>query len=332
MRPSDRQPPSVERPTVVLVLASARSGTTLLGTLLDLHPKARFVGELNRRRGWLERNGSCGCGVRYAECRFWAGLAGRPSFGTDQAGRGVPAGDRRATAAEIRELQAAVRRPVAAVRAVARRPTAGQRRYVAYLEQLYRDIAAAADAPVIVDTSKQNLVDIVLLSSIGALPVRVVHLHRDPRGVVASRLRGARRRLEVRDVEHPLATRLGGPIVVRDTLAWDRVNGTALVLGRWLGVPAVRLPYEDLVADSHGSVRDLVAELGLDPDELADAWVRPDLVDLPTNHSMGGNRVRRSRGPTPVVADTRWSDDLHPALRWAVEVLTAPVRVGLSRT
>jgi len=55
------------------------------------------------------------------------------------------------------------------------------------------------------------------------------------------------------------------------------------------------------------------------------------VVDFPTNHSMAGNRGRRTRGPTPLVADDRWRDDLHPAFRVVVDALTAPVRRGLHR-
>ena len=322
---TDPPQPSVERPTVLMVLASARSGTTLLGALLDLHPRVAFVGELNKRRGWLERGATCGCGLRYDECEFWLPLATMPSFRDPGDG-----GDRRATAVEMRELQAEIRRPAAVLRALVGRPTVGQRRYVAYVEQLHRDIAAQAGASVIVDTSKKNLVDILLFGSIGSLRFEVVHLHRDPRGVVASRLRGARGRAERGAGRHPLASRLGGPIVVRDSLAWDRANGLGLLLTRRLDADAVvRLRYEELVADSRGRAGQLLAAVGLDPTELADAWSAPDLVVLPTNHSMAGNRNRHTRGPTPVVVDTRWRDDLHPALRIVVEVVTAPVRRGL---
>jgi hypothetical protein len=315
---------------VLLVLASARSGTTLLGALLDLHPGVTFVGELNRRRGWLERSGTCSCGLTYADCPFWAPLAAQPSF-DPEAGLGGAA-DRRATAPEIRDLQASVRRPAAVLRALLGWPTTGQHRYVAYVEQLYRDIAASSDAPVIVDTSKENLVDVLLFGSIGSLPFEVVHLHRDPRGVVASRLRGARRRSEQGQARHAVAARIGVPIVVRDTLAWDRVNGLGLLLARRLGARVVRLPYEDLVADSRGSVAGLLGGVGLDVADLPDAWSAPDLVDFPTNHSMAGNRTRHTRGPTPLVADTRWRDDLHPALRIVVDVLTAPIRRSLRRS
>jgi len=327
--PTDRQPPSVDHPTVLLVLASARSGTTLLGKLLDLHPGVTFVGELNRRRAWLERQGACACGMPYRECPVWAPLATRPSFAADHGGT---AADRRATAPEVRELQATVRRPAALIRLLLGVPTGGQFRYVAYVEQLYRDVAAQADTPVIVDTSKKNLVEILLFTRIGSLPFHIVHLHRDPRGVVASRLRGARRRSErAGGGGHPWAARLGLPIVVPDALAWDRVNGAGLLLERRSPGSTARVPYEVLVADSRGTVGALLDGVGLDAADLPDAWPAPDVVDFPTNHSMAGNRGRRTRGPTPLVADDRWRDDLHPAFRVVVDALTAPVRRGLHR-
>jgi hypothetical protein len=320
-----------------MVLASARSGTTLLGALLDLHPRVVFVGELNRRRGWLERGATCGCGLRYDECEFWRPLAAMPSLADSQADCQAGseddwrAGDRKATAVEMRGVQVAIRTPAAVVRALAGRPTVRQRRYVAYVELLYRDIAAQAGATVIVDTSKKNLVDILLFTTIGSLPFEIVHLHRDPRGVVASRLRGARRRSQRGGGQHPLAARLGGPIVVRDALAWDRANGLGLLLSRRSKGPVVRLPYEDLVEDSRATVGALLAEVGLDASLLADAWSAPDVVDFPTNHSMAGNRTRHTRGPTPLVADDRWRDDLHPVFRIVVQALTTPVRWGLRR-
>src|SRR6185369_7749986 len=131
--------------------------------------------------------------------------------------------------------------------------------------------AAQGATPVIVDTSKKNLVDILLCTSIGTLPFEVVHLHRDPRGVVASRLRGARRKSRDWGGRRRLAVRLGAPIVVRDALEWDRANGLGLLLSRRSSGRVVRLPYEELVADSRGAVGALIDQVGLDPVDLADA-------------------------------------------------------------
>jgi hypothetical protein len=76
----------------------------------------------------------------------------------------------------------------------------------------------------------------------------------------------------------------------------------------------------------------LLTDLGLDPDELADVWEAPDLVALPENHSMRGNRVRFRRGATPIVPDERWREGMPAYLASGVQVLTAPVRRALTQT
>ncbi len=311
---------------MVLVAATARSGTTLLGNLLDLHPQVAFLGELNRRRAWDGGAGLCGCGATYAECECWSVVLAMDSFDDEPA-----AGDRWSTASDLDRLASRVRRPAMVLRALSGRPTADQRRYVAYFDKLYRDLARNRDATVVVDTSKLNLVDLILLRALSTLDTRVVHLYRDPRGVVFSRLSGARERKSRGWNRRALVVRMEWPVVFADTFRWDRSNGLLLLARGRLGRVAA-LSYEQLVADSRGTTRRLVADLGLDPDDLADAWVGPAEVEFPENHSMRGNRVRFRRGPTPVVADDRWREGLPRWMAAGVQVLTAPVRRLLART
>ena len=313
---------------MLLVLASARSGTTSLGALLDLHPGVTFVGELNRRRGWLEgqahpclrpalrRVPGLGADSR-PSAQPHAPPPGRPTT-ADTAGRPAP---------EIRELQVA---GAAGARSVVRPllglPTAGQCRYVAYVEQLYRGHRGAGRRAghrrhVEAEPGRHRAV-----ASLGALPSEVVHLHRDPRGRrgVAGRAAAAPHE-SPRPVPRRRAARLASP----DRRARRARPGTASTASgaaaRRASAPGrvLRLPYEDLVADSSGTVGRCSAGSASIPTDLADAWsgARPSST-VPTNHSMAGNRARRTRGPTPLVADDRWRDDLHPAFRVLVEALT----------
>ena len=154
---------------------SARSGTTLLGSLLDLHPAVVFAVSSTAGKASAWRQGPAADAVRptpnapvLVRHPRDAQLRRRPGGGGPVGHRG---GDRSAR-------RPRVRRPAMVLRALSGRPTADQRRYVAYLDQLYRDLAADRDATVVVDTSKLNLVDLVLLRLLSTLPTRVVHLHR----------------------------------------------------------------------------------------------------------------------------------------------------------
>ena len=116
--PDPKGPP----PVVVFVYASPRSGTTLFGDLLGLHPQVRYAGELNRLPLRLATSrGKCACRQPYLDCAFWQQIRDAP---------GALVGHRRgddveqARPAEIRRQAV---RPGALLLAWMRRPTAAQR-------------------------------------------------------------------------------------------------------------------------------------------------------------------------------------------------------------
>jgi hypothetical protein len=320
-------------PTALLVVASPRSGTTLLGGLLDLHPDIVFVGEVNRRAVWLRRDAPCGCGEPMSTCPFWAALGPATLVnGEADADHGSPP-DAAAAFADLGRVQAAALAPRAVARAWLGHPTADQRRYVAYLEHFYRQVAVRGHAAVVVDTSKENVAATFLLSQLGEVPIQVLHLRRDPRGVVTSRLLGAREWLTRGQPRRRRLIEMGWPIVGRDSAQWDWAAVSALVLARRLrrrGLPVRTLDYDQLVEQSRPVVESLVRDLGLDPAQLVDAWETPDRVSFPDNHSMGGNRVRFRRGATELAPDVRWRTELSRSQRWVVEVVTWPARLLLA--
>ena len=322
------EPARPAAPTAVLLLASPRSGTTLLGMLLDLHPDVCFVGELSHYQTSLSKDVECPCGEPISRCPLWSVVGDAPSWD----GAGAPS--RREAAATVAGLQAEMRRPAAVLRALLGRPTEAQRRYIDYLDRLRGDLARASDARVVVDTSKRNLVEVLLRASIGSTPIEVVHLHRDPRGVVMSRLASWRRSWADSSSRRGLVARIGWPIVLLNAWRWTRVNATALAITRRLrrhGRPTTRMAYEELIAEPQKQIGRLLAELHLDPHDAAEAWVAPDQAVMVPNHSIRGNRVRHSTGALTMSVDDRWRHDLPRSMQLAVQLITAPVRRPLGR-
>lgn len=66
--------PSQPRFSVVFVMGIAHCGSTLLGRLLDMHPRVLCVGEVLRTDSALEDDLACGCGAKIPECGFWKPL------------------------------------------------------------------------------------------------------------------------------------------------------------------------------------------------------------------------------------------------------------------
>ena len=57
---------------VVFVLGVAHCGSTLLGRMLDAHPRILCVGEMARIDRSLEQHLPCRCGEPLAQCQFWS--------------------------------------------------------------------------------------------------------------------------------------------------------------------------------------------------------------------------------------------------------------------
>lgn len=57
--------------SVLYLVGVAHCGSTLLGRLLDMHPRVLCTGELMRTDLALEADLPCGCGALLGECEFW---------------------------------------------------------------------------------------------------------------------------------------------------------------------------------------------------------------------------------------------------------------------
>jgi hypothetical protein len=161
---------------VLYVLGCQHSGSTLVGNLLGERPGHVSAGELRMAwRQWLRPDARCGCGELLRACPFWREVsieAAARSLGVPEAAR------LDARLAATRRLPALAARHMEAQAAPLR----------AALARLHERVAAAAGAEVVVDTSKIPAAA-RLLEDAATIDLRVVHLVRDSRGVLASHRR-----------------------------------------------------------------------------------------------------------------------------------------------
>lgn len=280
--------------TLLYVAGFARSGSTLLGNLLGQIGGFSHVGELGRL--WLritrrERT-HCGCGRELSECPVWSGIIGELDSSDDF----PPFEDM------WRWYEAATAHP--------RGPDwsrIDRDAYVSALGRLYSLVFEKTGAEVLVDSSKQPGYGAVL-DGIPGLDVTCVHLVRDPRGVMASRLRKSRDGLPAETMR---------PLLV-DPIRWRQVNRASQRLA--LETSGLTTRYEDLTASPGRELERIAALTGVAPD-LGFLDGDGEIILEPT-HTVWGNKSRFDVGELQISQDLRWRDELSRFEEAAIRIST----------
>ncbi|HXH58065.1 sulfotransferase [Iamia sp.] len=303
------KPPTPDRPVVLYLGGSGRSGSTLLERLLGAVPGVTTLGEVVHlpTRGLVEGE-PCACGARLASCAFW-GEVGRMAFGGwDQVdGPGWQALQHRVDRNRHLPLLAVP------VRAGFRRDLAD---HVARLERLYLAAARVSGAAVLVDSSKHASTAFAL-RHLRAVDVCVTHIVRDSRGVAYSWTKEVARP-EQQDGLMPRYS------PASSAAWWDAFNVMLAALSA-TGTAVHRLRYEDLLVDPAATLRAVLAPTGLHLAPGWDAFLTPDGARLGASHSVAGNPMRFGTGTVPLRRDDAWREALPAADRRVVTALTAPL-------
>lgn len=296
---------------VLYVGGMPRSGSTLTDLMLDSLPGHVAVGELFYLwRNGLLHDGLCACGAAFSRCPFWLAV-GQEAFG----GWRVEDGER------VLRLQHEVDRTAKVPQILARRPAAfaaALEEYSGVLQRLYDAIAEVSGAQVVVDSSKRGSLAFVLRSMPG-IRLTVAQVVRDPRGVAYS---------FSKHVELPAGAALGAemPRTVTWKVArrWVTVNALVGSLGT-LGVPLVRVRYEDLVQDPLRELTRVAAAEGR-PADVDRSVVTGQGLRVPETHVVAGGRIRLADGVLPLRLDDAWRREMDPAARRLVSAVTLPSR------
>ena len=253
-------------PRILYVVGCGHSGSTLLDMLVSTHSRIFSAGEAKMFRRSPETVCTCGA-ERWYSCPFWKRVDermradGEPGLGHESIEHGDP---------EV---------------------------FSAYNRRFFRAISAESGCDVVLDSSK----DFSRLKSFlnSDLHVEVIHLIRDPRGVVFSGLRKGR---PIRGVSKKY---------VRTHVSAARAL---------LDVPHIEVRYEDLAREPEREVARILEHLGLEfePDQLA-GWRRIE------RHNFGGNRMRLDDTET-IRLDEAWRTEFSAWQRFSIWMRTLPAR------
>jgi len=293
---------------VVCIIGYGRSGSTVLDTVLGNHPDMESFGELANvcTRGWTNDE-YCACGERPSACPFWSRVRRRvreAGFPDDLS--------------EYATLQEEFERARSLPRLMRerKRPSPEFLRYSELTRLLYTAISSESGGAAIVDSSKYA-VRAFALTEVEGLDVRLVHLVRDPRGVVWSLLKSYERD-DAAGIQRDIASRPAR----RSAWEWAKNNLAALAVRRLAAVPDVEIRYEDLVEDPVSALHRVGGVAGFDLSDLARRVAAGEEMEV--GHTIAGNRVRM-QGRVQLSADVEWREHLPDRDRRLVQVLTAPL-------
>ena len=288
---------------VVYIVGAGRSGSTILNAVLGMHPDIVATGELRYFASPQEgAPRKCACGALASDCPFWHRVL---DLWTERAGPQAVAEwfERRPVYERMRGL------PILALDVAFRQSR--WRSYATATRGLVESVREAAGARVVADSSKSPVRAFILMNT-GGIEVMFLHLVRDPRGVVWSRLKALGRH---RDAQRPDTKVVW--LVVHSTLDWILVNLVSGVV-LFAAKGGRRIRYEDMVVHSRETLTAIEDLVGVDLSAAERAVLEGKAIDY--QHIVGGN-PRRLAGAAPVVFDQEWltaSPGWLQRLVWAV--------------
>lgn len=308
---------------VIYLGGLGRSGSTLLERLLAEQPGVCACGEVVHlwQRG-ITGNERCGCGRQFGDCDFWAQVGAAAFGGWDKVSL-----DRLARLRESVDRTRFVPLLAGPVLPAAMRRDLAE--YTSYYLRVYQAVAQVSGRTTIIDSSKHASLAFCL-SWRRELDLRVIHLVRDSRAVAFS---------WTTRVARPEASAESYMTTYRPAAAaahWNAQNGALHLLAR-RGTPVFRVRYEDLVEAPEPTLAELARFAGLSAPGQGPAFSRGDgdtrSVMLGTAHTVSGNPMRFSAGPTAIRGDERWRTAMPAPQRRAVTALTLPLlaRYGYAR-
>lgn len=310
------------RPRILYLGGSTRTGSTVLDSLLGAFPGVFSGGELTFFwRYGMQEGGRCSCGAVVVNCPVWSEVLRRAFSGE------VVDPDRMV---ELRSRFWSAHLPLMVVPALRRRGLSRLEEYPRVIERLYNSIAETTGARLIVDSSKEPHYSYILRETTD-LDIYFLHLVRDPRAVGSSWLRarpelgygrgtelarqGPQRKSGYHHAErrHPL-----------QTSAYYDVSNLASELLWTSSERYAFMRYEDFVTRPAEALESISEFVGIELD-VGSVLDSNNSFERPNLHSAWGNPNRFEEGRTLLERDDAWITRLGRTNQAAITALTFPL-------
>jgi len=300
------------------VAGEGRSGSTILGQILNQLPDFTFVGEIRHLFYDLyiaDYLNPCGCGRLFRDCEFWRKVVG-DAFGSFENIDRQALADCNYTVGRERFtpfLMLFNRQP----------PEFFSSKWRDAFEHvmlpLVRSIARVSGKNVIVDNSHQPSQALVL-ARLPDIQLKILHLVRDSRAVAFSNAR-------TKPASDSGRARMHFPVkgAVTSALAWSWRNFWAARIAGLSrnGLQYARLRYEDLIRSPADALARTLAQLGFPAQDFS--FINGTTLKLGGNHALSGNTVKFNSGTVTLRLDDEWRHVMAQRDQRMVTLLTQPL-------
>lgn len=254
--------------TVLYIAGFGHSGSTMLGDVLGSLDGVFHAGEVFRLSQSLAADRLCDCGHPFWDCEIWGpALASMVSEGSSE-GSLLDGSWRYSSSARL---------------------------------ALFRSLASSTGDALVVDGSKRPEFGLLLADTPG-VRLQVLHLVRDGRANVLSRVRRGRNR-KLKDAG-PLRV---NATILSDARKWTVVNASARDLES-TAAGYVSIRYEDFAFAPDRGLQFLRGHLDLPPSDRPLATG----IEIGQKHTAYGNRDHRNLDRLEIKLDERWVTEMSP--------------------
>jgi len=300
-----------ENKLVILHIASpGRSGSTLLERVLNEVPGVFAAGEVGMVDDFDE-NRRCCCGEKVMACACWGCIAKEPDFA-------------RKINKDFFNTHKKYRRIIYFIKIflltkIHKVPKDFQI-YLGDLRTWYSTVVKHQGCQVITDSTTLPFYG-YYLSQIPSVDIYIVHLVRDPRGVIHS---WNQVKLTPRS-RTPWSKKIG---IWQGTLSWLKRDWIAGFLFSKRPGKYLRIHYEDFIEDPIGNLEAIGKMLGLELKGNLN-FIDGKKVKFREHHMIGANIDAFKRGEEEVMLkmDERWRQGMAKKHLWLVNLLTWPMRL-----
>jgi hypothetical protein len=271
---------------IIYLLGAGRSGTTLLGTILNSHSKICTIGEMHQFPDYLLNNKACSCGDKLTQCEFWRTIIKLTDF----------------SGIDLENLERTVKQKESHTNILKLLfKTKVDEPYLKFHNLIFESISKQHKEQLLLDSSKY-IARYLLLKKSDKLNIKGIYVTRDVRGVINS-----------------FSKKVQTPKSAIGTIIYYMLINSFAELLSLMDKDIIKIKYEDFINAPLPTLNKIYNHV-LNPQEKAESISK--IFDMP--HIIGGNRMKKKSKIT-IEGDEKWKNNICRPKQIIYYILAAPI-------